>query len=110
MPLFKIKLWDKHEIQTFNEEGKNVMPHPEDDVWHKFIFFLETDRIRIDYFKEYVLFDSNMDLQPCVKIYLNDNTTLLGRYSYTAFEKYYNEVYLPLIPPTLSDIVENLKE
>jgi hypothetical protein len=105
--IFRIKIWDRHEIQTFEEGEKIVMPH-EDTEWRAFTFGLEVDRIRIDYFRQYVLFNGE-DPIPCVKIYLSDESVLFGRYSYGEFEKYYNEVYSKLIPRTLSDIVEELK-
>lgn len=107
MSLFKIKIWDKHEIQTFTEEGKSVIPH-EDKLWHKFTFGLEVDRVKIDYFKEYVLFDEDNPIR-CVKIFLSDDTGLFGRYTYDTFEKYYNDVYLPMIPKSLADYVNDLK-
>lgn len=105
--IFKLKIWDRHEVQVFEDGEKVIRPH-EDEEWHTFNFGLETDRIRIDYFREYVLFSDGVP-QPCVKIFLSDNTGLFGKYTYATFEKYYNEVYLPMIPKNLIDIVEDLK-
>lgn len=106
---FNLKIWDKHYIQDFQDGEWVEIPHPTDDEWHKFTFGFDTDQIRIVGAKEHVIFSSDFTPQRCVKIYLSDEDHVIGRYSYEGFDKLYTEKYLPLIPKTLSDIVEDLE-
>jgi hypothetical protein len=107
--ILKIDIWDRHEIQVFTEEEKYSAPHPTDSDWHKWTVGIEFDRVRIDYWQEYVLFDKELTPEPCVKIYLSDGKTLFGRYkTYRSFEKIYDE-FLKSLPRTLVDIVKDLE-
>jgi hypothetical protein len=110
MPLFKIKQWDKHQVPKLTEEGEDIfVTKSDDDDWKKFYYFIETDEIRIKAFEEFVIFNSEGDAQVCVRIYFSDETYIIGRYSLEAWLNRYNTVYLPLIPKTIEDIVNDLK-
>lgn len=103
--IFKIRIFDKHERQYF-EDGELKTEAISDDEWHRFDFYLETDRIRIDSFKEYVLFDKDENPTRCTKIFLSDLSHIYCCSSAETFEKQYNEFmeklkeYEKLNPPT----------
>jgi hypothetical protein len=112
MALFKIKIWEKHRVVKFEEDQLDYafFPHPKDDMWHKFTYAIEVDRIRIIAIEEFVLFDDENNAVPCVLIYFSDGAFVYGRYpTVAAFEKPYNKEYLPLVPRNLAEIVGDLK-
>lgn len=109
MALLKIKIWDRHEAPVFIEGEERYLPKPNDDEWKKFYYYIETDQVRIESFREYVIWDKEDTPQPCVKIYFSDKSYVLGRYSLDAWIKRYNDVYVPMIPKDLHDIIEDLK-
>ena len=97
MSLFRICIFDKHEVQDFEGGEIIIDSHPQDKDWHKFDLYIETTYIKIDSFREYVLLDK--DLTPCVctKVFLSDGSFVLACVSPETFAKYYEEKYLPTI-------------
>lgn len=111
MSLFEFKIWDKKKLDVINDDGELVqVPHPKETGWVKRAFDLETDQLRITSFQEYELYgDDEISFRNCVQVFLSDDDYVYAAYTIAAWKKLYTDTYLPLIPPSLSDIVDDLK-
>lgn len=100
MSLFKIRIFDKHEVQDFEGGEIIIDPYPKDKDWHKFDLYIETAYIKIDSFREYVLFDKDLNPCVCTKVFLSDGSFVLACVSPDTFAKYYEDKYLPTLIKT----------
>lgn len=90
MALFKFKIFDKHERQVFvNGRLRIRLLDDSDETWPKFDFYIDTEHIRIDGFREYVLFDSAKNPTRCVKVFLSDGSYVYAAYTIDTFVKNY---------------------
>lgn len=93
MSQFKFKIYDVHEVQSFNEEGITSKPFA---WWFAFWLLIDISEITITSFREYVLFDTDENPTKCTKVFLSDGTYVFAIDKFSKFEQSYNEVYLDL--------------
>lgn len=109
MSLFSFKIWDKKSMHIF-EDGELVqVEHPTDTDWHKRTCVLETDQLRITSWQETEIFAGESKSKTCAQVFLTDGDYVYAAYTLQAWEKLYTDEYLPKVPKSLSDIVEDLK-
>ena len=90
MPLFRFKIFDKHERQIFvNGRQRIRLLDESDESWPKFDIYIDTEYIRIDGFREYILFDSAKTPTRCVKVFLSDGSYVYAAYTIETFTKNY---------------------
>jgi len=86
--LFKLRIFDKHERQFFDKGRWKTAPlDDKDDTWQRFDMVIETDVLKIDCFREYVLFDESKNPTRCLKIFLSDGSYVLGAYTLETFRQ-----------------------
>jgi len=101
MSQFKFKIYDVHEVQSFNEEGITTKPFA---WWFTFQLLIDVSEVTITSFREYVLFDSEENPTKCTKVYLSDGTYVFAIDKFTKFEQNYNDIYLELFKSKPLDI------
>lgn len=109
MALFKFKIWDRKFLEVIEDGELIKIQHPKETGWYKKTCVIETDQIRITSWQEVDLYSNEVEFRVCVQVFLTDEDYVFAAYSLDAWEKLYTEKYLPLIPPTLQDIVKNLE-
>lgn len=96
MSVFKFRIFDIHEVQSFNSEGE-LITEPVSMDWMRFDCCIDVTQIKITSFREYVLFDKENNPTNCTKVIFDDGSYLYAVHSLEAFEKKYSEEYLTLI-------------
>jgi hypothetical protein len=111
MALFKFRIVDKHETQSFDENGTLIcLPFGE---WLYFNLAIETAEVTIVSFRSYILFDNEDNAKEVTKVYLSDGSYVFASNKFETFEKNYVENYIPLfaIKPYNEDVEDDkLKE
>jgi len=92
--LFKIRIFDKHEIQFFSDGEERI--EPMDNNWYRFDYFIDLNKVQITSFREYILFDNENTPTRCIKIFLSDGDHLYGSYSTEKFVEIFNTEYKAL--------------
>jgi hypothetical protein len=109
MALFKFTIWDRKFIEVFEDGQLIQIQHPKKAGWYKKTCAIETDQLRITSWQETELYANEVEFKNCVQVFLTDEDYVFAAYSLEAWEKLYKEVYLPLIPKDLNDIIDDLK-
>lgn len=92
--IYSFKIYDCHEKQTFCDDGSfTCEPF---DWWHKFELTLVLTETWITSFREYTLFDSELNPTQCTRVYLSDGSVVFAVSKYETFKKNFIESYLPL--------------
>jgi hypothetical protein len=92
MAIFRFTIYDKHEKQIFVNGRQRIRLLDEtDESWPKFSFFMDTDYIRVDAFREYILFDSAKNPIECTKVFLSDGSYVYAVVKPETFAKNYTE-------------------
>lgn len=94
MCIFKFRIYDKHENQSF-DEGGDIIIKPFDE-WVTFTFIMDVNELRIIAFRSYVLFTEDNTPIECTKVFLTDNSFVFAVNKIDTFEKNYKENYLNL--------------
>lgn len=98
MSLQKIRIFELHYTHTLTEENDvKFIPRRDDgdeNEWKRFDLYIETDAIKIDSFREDVLFSGD-NPQKCVRITFSDGSFVFGCYAIDTFVKLYEDDYLP---------------
>jgi len=94
-PFYTLKCYGRHEIQTYFK-GKEKL-ELRDTGWKKFNNTFDINYAVIIDFTEYVLFEDAEDTgTKCIKVTFHDFSSVYAAYSADSFDKFLNEVYLPL--------------
>jgi hypothetical protein len=94
MALFTFRIVDKHESQSFDENGTLIcLPFGE---WLYFNLAIETAEVVIVSFRSYILFDENENAKEVTKVYLSDGSYVFASNKFETFKKNYIEEYVPL--------------
>ena len=92
--IYKFKILDKHETQSFDDEGNlNIKPFGE---WLTFNVCLNLKEVTIVSFRSYILFDEDNTPKEVTKVYLSDGSFVFASNKYDTFEKNFIDNYLPL--------------
>jgi hypothetical protein len=87
MNLFEFKIYDTHEIQSFDAD--NSLSIKVISYWHKFSLTLSIDDLWITSYREYTLFDIDENPTECTKVYLSDGSFVYATLKYETFDKNY---------------------
>ena len=94
-PFYTLKCYARHEIQTYLK-GKEKLDL-RDTGWKKFNNSFDINYAVIIDYLEYVLFEDMEDTgTKCIKITFHDYSSVYAAYSADSFDKWLNDVYLPL--------------
>lgn len=94
-PFYTIRTFDRHEIQEFYKGGDKLVLR--DKGWKRFNRTFHVQFNQITDYREYVLFEDPEDSGTrCIKINMQDSTYVYGAYSWEAFDKWIQDIYLPL--------------
>nr|WP_298656326.1 hypothetical protein [uncultured Flavobacterium sp.] len=91
--LFTVQIWDRHKRTDFDELGNiifiPIQDNNDDEPWKKFKAVIDLEEVKIDYFKEDVIFQNDEMPVQCVQLYLNDGSMLIARQSLETVVKNY---------------------
>lgn len=93
--LHEIKIYDLHfDIEWETELNDLVYKvHEKGTKWLKFNIAFNSEAVKIDCFREFILFDSDDNPIECTKVYLNDGSVLYACMTYIQFRNFYNKIY-----------------
>lgn len=95
-PFYILKVLERHEIREL-VKGVDKVTKLHSNGWYKFNASLDINYNVITGFNEYVLFDDGDDTgTKCIRITFHDQTFVYAAYSWDAFNKWLNDVYLPV--------------
>lgn len=90
--LLRLRIFDKHEKQVFvNGRQKIRLLDETDETWQKFDIYIDTELIRIEAFREYLLFDTEKNPTQCTKVFLSDGSYVYAAYTAATFLKKYEK-------------------
>lgn len=94
-PFYSLRTYERHEVQDYYKGNEKLSLR--DNGWKRFNRSFDINyNVIIDY-KEYVLFENTEDSGTrCIKVIFHDRSYIYAAYSWEAFEKWVNELYLPL--------------
>ena len=98
--MLKLKIYDVHYNQTFEDGEFRFTPVTPDLDWLKFDYYFDPELMKIDSFREYILFDSENLPMRCTKVYFTDGTIHYVCLSVGKFLDFYNNEYLKNINET----------
>lgn len=91
--LCELKIYDIHfDIEWEPELNDLVYKTHEGMEWLKFNIAFNPETVKIDCFREFVLFDSEKNPIECTKVYLNDGSVLYACMTYIQFRNFYNKI------------------
>lgn len=95
-PFFTLKVFDRHEIHEL-VKGADKVTKLHSNGWYKFNACYDINYNVIVGFSEYVLFDDGDDTgTKCIRVSFHDQTFIYAAYSWDAFNKWLNEIYMPI--------------
>jgi len=106
--IYNFKIYDCHEKQNFCEDG-TFITEPF-DWWHKFELTIFLQDTWITGFREYTLFDSELNPTQCTRVYLSDGSTVFAVSKYDTFKKNFIENYLPLFNSTQTTVQNQITD
>jgi len=93
-PFYTLKIFDRHEIHEL-VKGTDKVTKLHSNGWYKFNACFDINYNLIIGFTEYVLFDDGDDTgTKCIRVTFHDHTSIYAAYSWDAFNKWLNDVYL----------------
>ena len=87
MNLFEFKIYDTHEVQSFDSE--NIISIKVFSYWHKFSLTICIEDLWITSYREYTIFDNDYNPTECTKVYLSDGSFVYAVLKYETFDKNY---------------------
>ena len=95
-PFYTMKVFDRHEIREL-VKGADKVTKLHSNGWYKFNASFDINYNVITSFTEYVLFEDENDTGlKCVRVTFHDQTYIHAAYSIDTFNKWINEVYMPI--------------
>lgn len=95
-PFYSMRVFDRHEIHEL-VKGADKVTKLHSNGWYKFNACYDINYNVIVSYSEYVLFDDENDTgNKCIRVTFHDQTYVYASYSWDAFTKWLNEVYLPV--------------
>ena len=92
--ILELKIYDIHFDIEWETELNDLVYKAHDGMeWLKFNLAFNPETIKIDCFREFVLFDLNGDPIECTKVYLSDGSVLYACMTYIQFRNFYNKIY-----------------
>lgn len=95
-PFYSMKIFDRHKIHEL-VKGTDKVTRLHSNGWYKFNASYDITFNVIINFTECVLFEDENDTgTKCVRILFHDNSFVYAAYSFDSFNKWLNDVYLPI--------------
>jgi hypothetical protein len=107
---YTLKIYERHEIHEM-VKGIDKVTKLRNGGWNKFNCSFDIYYSVITCFSEYVLFEDTEDTGlRCIKVFFQDGSHVHAAYSWDAFNKWMNDVYLPVYNNWSKNLTINNKE
>ena len=107
---YTLKIYERHEIHEMIK-GVDKITKLRNNGWNKFNCSFDIYYNVITYFCEYVLFEDTEDTGTrCIRVQFQDGTHIYAAYSWDAFNKWLNDVYLPIYNAWSKNLTINKNE